>query len=72
MAQPQISVFGHSFKVSTAFVKTESEINILFTHSRLRTYSELKSIRILSGMKLMPTTVNCTVEKASLNNLDIN
>jgi len=51
MAQPQISVFGQV----TGIMKTEGDINILCIHLRLWTFSQWKSIKIISRMNLMST-----------------
>jgi len=55
--QHKISVFDHKTEVSTVIIQTEGDINILFTHSSLQTYTQCKFTKIISGRKLMVTSV---------------
>ena len=54
MVQRKISGFGHSTEVLTG-AQAKGVINILFTHSSLSNYCKEKSIKVISGGKLMPT-----------------
>jgi len=42
LAQLQISVLGHSTEVPTGIIQKEGDINMLFTHSCLYAYFQLK------------------------------
>lgn len=56
LAQAQISVFVHSTEISTGIIQTEGHINIISQFRVCKDSSKRKSIKIISGRKLMPTS----------------
>ena len=55
--QPQIFVSSHSTSLWTGNIKTEFDINILFTHCSIWTKSQRKCTKIISLSSLMPIFV---------------